>query len=440
MTFDEVLPALVRLCESVPHFDAIERAALVRDLRGNVRLVLDRGRDGHALDLGALSSKLVAALGVWFVPPVLTTSDPKERGTLARAAFDHARPWKPEWLDPATDTRVSAKGAWYLLERRLSKGQWLAPPPLRALWPLRAGNPGIVTFYSFKGGVGRTTALVGCAWQLARRGSRVVVVDLDLEAPGLGMLLDCETDRGVLDFIVDHIGTGATDLRAMLGTARALGDDAERVTVLPAGRLGVGFLEKLGRLDFAGGGLWPQDGESPVELALADLLRRVRRELKPDYILLDSRAGLHDIAGLSLHRLAHVDVLVGRASRQGYEGLALTIEALSKRKRRSEMRTVLLHSMTPPDQTSPEGIAELQEFQKRGWDLFSQHVYGDQADAVGEHAPEAHHIPIPIPFDYALTRFSSLAGIDRVLFGPHYERLRERIEALCAPEDDEDST
>lgn len=35
-----------------------------------------------------------------------------------------------------------------------------------------------------------------------------------------------------------------------------------------------------------------------------------------NYILLDSRAGLHDLAGLSLHNLAHVDVLVGRDSDQ----------------------------------------------------------------------------------------------------------------------------
>lgn len=439
VTFDEVLLAVVRECEAAPHFDAIERAALVRDLRGNVRLVIERGEKGHTLDLEALSSKLIARLGGWFVRPVLTTDDPKERGTLARTAFERAQPWKPTWRDPATDSDVSASGVWYLLERRLSKDQWLAPTQKRSLWPLRTGNPGIATFYSFKGGVGRTTALVGCAWQLARRGSRVAVIDLDLEAPGLGSLLDCETDRGVLDFVVDHLGTGETSLRGMYGPARALGDDAERVTVLPAGRLGVGFLEKLGRLDFAGTGLWLQGDESPVELSLADLLKTVRRELKPDYILLDSRAGLHDIAGLSLHRLAHVDVLVGRASAQGYEGLALTVEALARRKPRSEMRTVLLHSMTPPDQTSPEGLAEIQEFKRFGWEQFSRHVYGDRSDAVGEHSPEAHHIPIPIPFDYALTRFSSLVGIERVLFGPHYERLRERIESLCAPED-EDST
>jgi len=40
----------------------------------------------------------------------------------------------------------------------------------------------VITFYSFKGGVGRTMALVNTAAELARRGRKVLVVDFDLEA------------------------------------------------------------------------------------------------------------------------------------------------------------------------------------------------------------------------------------------------------------------
>ena len=43
----------------------------------------------------------------------------------------------------------------------------------------------VTTFYSFKGGVGRTMALVNSAVTLALRGRRVLVVDFDVEAPGL---------------------------------------------------------------------------------------------------------------------------------------------------------------------------------------------------------------------------------------------------------------
>jgi MinD-like ATPase involved in chromosome partitioning or flagellar assembly len=43
----------------------------------------------------------------------------------------------------------------------------------------------IVTFYSYKGGVGRTMALVNVAHVLAQKGWRVLMIDFDLEAPGL---------------------------------------------------------------------------------------------------------------------------------------------------------------------------------------------------------------------------------------------------------------
>src|SRR5712691_10016640 len=43
----------------------------------------------------------------------------------------------------------------------------------------------IITFYSYKGGTGRSMALANIAWILASNGKRVLMVDWDLEAPGL---------------------------------------------------------------------------------------------------------------------------------------------------------------------------------------------------------------------------------------------------------------
>src|SRR5213078_2270205 len=71
------------------------------------------------------------------------------------------------------------------------------------------GKPGIprtVTFYSFKGGVGRTTALTHVAWMLAMRGRKVVAVDLDLEAPGLSSLLNLTPmpEHGIVDYFYER--------------------------------------------------------------------------------------------------------------------------------------------------------------------------------------------------------------------------------------------
>ncbi|MFM6072481.1 MAG: AAA family ATPase, partial [Dolichospermum sp.] len=57
--------------------------------------------------------------------------------------------------------------------------------------------PRTVTFYSFKGGVGRTTALTHVAWILAMRGRKVVAVDLDLEAPGLSTAFNLQHNQNM---------------------------------------------------------------------------------------------------------------------------------------------------------------------------------------------------------------------------------------------------
>jgi len=45
-------------------------------------------------------------------------------------------------------------------------------------------NGQIITFYSYKGGTGRSMALANIAWILASNGKRVLIIDWDLEAPG----------------------------------------------------------------------------------------------------------------------------------------------------------------------------------------------------------------------------------------------------------------
>lgn len=68
-------------------------------------------------------------------------------------------------------------------------------------------RPLVVTFYSFKGGVGRSTALGLVAGILASRNRRVVMVDFDLEAPGISVLFRSDVENfnqeqfGVVDYI-----------------------------------------------------------------------------------------------------------------------------------------------------------------------------------------------------------------------------------------------
>src|SRR6266566_6536125 len=80
-----------------------------------------------------------------------------------------------------------------------------------------SSNGKIVTFYSYKGGTGRSMALANVAWILASNGKRVLVVDWDLEAPGLHryfapFLPDPEmtSTTGMIDFVIDFAARAMT--------------------------------------------------------------------------------------------------------------------------------------------------------------------------------------------------------------------------------------
>ena len=109
------------------------------------------------------------------------------------------------------------------------------------------------TLFSVKGGVGRSTTAVVLAWHLARRGERVLVLDLDLESPGVSSAMlraDARPEFGVTDWFVENlVGQGDHVLRDMTGAPPWARDLEGEVRVAPAhGRDAGEYLAKLGRV------------------------------------------------------------------------------------------------------------------------------------------------------------------------------------------------
>ena len=74
-----------------------------------------------------------------------------------------------------------------------------------------ASNGKIITFYSYKGGTGRSMALANVAWILAHAGNKVLAIDWDLEAPGLHRYFypffidkDLTDSEGIIDFVNNY--------------------------------------------------------------------------------------------------------------------------------------------------------------------------------------------------------------------------------------------
>ena len=97
----------------------------------------------------------------------------------------------------------------------------------------------IITFYSYKGGVGRTMALANIAVLLSQWGFKVLAIDWDLEAPGLHLyfrkLSELDSEQGLVEFIQAYATTRQAHWRDYLSTVQ-VPDALQPLTLLTAGR------------------------------------------------------------------------------------------------------------------------------------------------------------------------------------------------------------
>ncbi|MBK8260827.1 MAG: hypothetical protein IPK80_05750 [Nannocystis sp.] len=438
MTFDRVLHELIRVCSDGDLRaidDAIARYAVVRDVRGRVRLVVEQRNSKQKLPLDDLERALRAALGDWFVGPVVSDAARTDLQHLARKVLELAKhKWPIGWpislpnVLGGQETPLDVRGRWSGIERTIGKEAWLTEEPPKPPWPLETGKtPPIVTFHSFKGGVGRTTLVGVYAIRLASREARrrVAIVDLDLEAPGVGDLFGVRTERGTLDVIVDYIATGVLNFDGASAIAQVDPSIDPYITVFPAGRIDAAYVQKLARLDFSSA---EPGATNPVGSALSAMLERMKAEGRFDVILLDSRAGLHDIAGMSVHGLAHVDVLVFRGTTQNFAGLEQTLRTLGRGKRAG---LVLVETLLPADEKSALYKSRQDRTRERVYDLMCEYTYDNDSPPQLTDKGEPHEVVSVRRRDW-LDGIDSLAGrVNEVLRDSEFTELAARVDEKC---------
>lgn len=212
----------------------------------------------------------------------------------------------------------------------------------------------IVTFYSFKGGTGRTMALANVAWILAANGKRVLIADWDLESPGLHRFfqpfMDARTsDRpGIVDLVRRYAWAMADAEIDPEALHRA---KSSKEAALPA--INAKIDEHIGRLD---GYVIPLSWQFPADGALHFLspgkqnngdyqatlsslnwdnfyenlygdrfMTVLRTFLKSryDYVLIDSRTGHGDVADICTVHLPDIVIDCFTLTNQGIDGAAL---------------------------------------------------------------------------------------------------------------------
>lgn len=192
--------------------------------------------------------------------------------------------------------------------------------------------PPVITFYSYKGGVGRSTALAANAVLLSRKGKKVVVLDFDLEAPGISSYLinpELQSPKGVIDYLIEKpILKDRMDVDAFKNLFfRKVNSDLSGngdIFVMSAGKSDFQYIKKMSHIDF-------EIMEKQNNKMIASLLEDINNVFKPDVILIDSRTGIVDMAGTLLFSYSDFVCSFFYNSEQNKQGLKILVDCISNR-------------------------------------------------------------------------------------------------------------
>lgn len=382
------------------------KVLVLRDVYGKIRVAFDGDPEPrHDVLIAALGE--LGAFGAPQGNSLLYRSDFFE----PEAVFNDSGILKVQV--PGSDLRVR------LLDRQIVGQDWLMPHDPGAI-------PRLV-FYGFKGGVGRTTALTVLAYHLANQGRRVLLLDFDLESPGLSSLVlppQSRGDFGLVDwFVEDGVGQEAL-ITPHLVAASPLGQ-ATQGAIRVAAALGQEtgedhYVSKLARV-------YADSNRNGKVERFADRARRLVTELEareqPDVVLIDSRAGLHDLAAIGIVGLSTLAYLFASESPQSWQGYRLLFShwrAYPEILAQIRDRLIMVHALFP----ELDQMASADRFLEKSYTLFADMLYeriepGAQPmsevfnfDLKDEAAP---HYPVRIRWHNSLQEFDPLLRSRQIL-------------------------
>ncbi len=228
-----------------------------------------------------------------------------------------------------------------------------------------------ITFYSYKGGVGRSLALANIACLMAEdeeHPQKVLVWDFDLEAPGLQRIFPPKQPQsyGFLDLAYEYARTGIVPkIDDYIYESEVAG-----VHVLPAGKIGESYCSKLQRINWVE--FFGSDPSNPGPF-FGQLLESIKERSKPfDYVLVDSRTGLNDQAGICTQILSDLLVVLFRLTAQNLDGLEHLIPAI-----KSQLRTRHKEEVKIIPIASQVGVAaskEVSGYRERAIKIFEKQL------------------------------------------------------------------
>ena len=256
-----------------------------------------------------------------------------------------------------------------------------------------------IAFASLKGGVGKTTAALNCAFALARRGSRTLLVDTDPQG-AIGMSLDGIGDRPGL------AANLANDSAALAGVVKTR---LPELHLLPMGHVDPLNVDKLA-----------------VEARDADVLRRIVDLGQRDYeiVLFDTPAGLGGMTRVALEAVESV-VAVVQCEPLALRSLPRLIELLANLREVGSSCSLLGVVGTMSSFRDPVMLASLEEL----WSFYKDQIF---ETAIPRDAAFLQASRAGVPLGLLSRRPPAVAAVFDRLVG----EIEERIDLQKGGEDD----
>jgi cellulose biosynthesis protein BcsQ len=211
----------------------------------------------------------------------------------------------------------------------------------------------IITFYSFKGGVGRSMALANIAIMLADWGHKVLIIDWDLEAPGLENFFSehislerARTKAGLIDLLdyqINKTGSGK-EIQwkdCLVPVLAGKFKSTAKLDLITAGNIDDGYYEKVRSFDFNSFYADHNGGE---------VIENLRREwiAAYDFVLIDSRTGVTDIGGICTVQLPDILVIIFTPTNQSLAGVKRVALKAMKAQRKLPYERINLLTLPVP--------------------------------------------------------------------------------------------
>lgn len=381
-TFDELLPKIKNLLIQHNHLvNDLDWLLVNRDLNSRIRLIVPA-----AIETVDAKRQQVEELYRSLITEIAPHAYPNGSGILYETTRDQA-------CNGSSYFELDGLSKVYVIDRLATGSRW------ESIAAVSQGAPRIV-FFSIKGGVGRSTALAASAWTLAQQGKRVLVLDLDLESPGLSSALlpaDRQPKYGITDWLVEDLVDNGNELINDMYATSGLSTAGEIYLVPAHGGDPGEYVSKLGRV-------WMpkiNNGQSESwSMRLNRLVRQLEAQIAPDVILIDSRAGIDEVASACVTDLgAHTILMFAIQGQQTWTGYRALFLHWQQRSVITDIRSRLqLVAGLVPDENKLEYLSALRT---DAYTLFESTYDEVNAGEISDWSFEeddynAPHAPLPI--------------------------------------------